>query len=232
MAERRIDLAGLDAPPPSRAQSSAGLSLRYGWVALGVLFVVALFNYIDRSILSIMQVALKRDLHQTDTELGALTGLAFAIFYTTGALPIAWLADRLARKYVLTAALAVWTLMTAAGAGASGFVTLMACRIGVAVGEAGCVPTTHSMISDFFPRHRRALAMAFWGLSLPLGSMLGVFLGGQLNAAFGWRQNILIIDVGVFLIAPIILLVLKEPMRDRFDGGPTPGGSQMARSTL
>ncbi|HXQ14383.1 MAG TPA: MFS transporter [Caulobacteraceae bacterium] len=211
---------------------SAGLSPRYGWFALGVLFVVALFNYIDRSILSIMQVALKRDLHLTDTQLGALTGLAFAIFYTTGALPIAWLADRVARKYVLTAALAVWTLMTAAGAGATGFLSLMACRIGVAVGEAGCVPTTHSMISDFFPRHRRALAMAFWGLSLPLGSMLGVFLGGQLTAAFGWRQTFLIIGGGGLLLAPVILVVLKEPVRGRFDGAPAPGVVAEARSTL
>jgi sugar phosphate permease len=89
---------------------AGGPSLRYGWIALGVLFVVALFNYMDRSILSIMQVALKRELHLTDTELGALTGLAFAIFYTTGALPIAWLADRVARKYVLAAALTVWTV--------------------------------------------------------------------------------------------------------------------------
>jgi predicted MFS family arabinose efflux permease len=232
MAERRIDLAGLDAPTPSRAQSLPGLSLRYGWFALGVLFVVALFNYIDRSILSIMQVALKRDLHLTDTELGALTGLAFAIFYTTGALPIAWLADRLARKYVLTVALAVWTLMTAAGAGATGFVSLMACRIGVAVGEAGCVPTTHSMISDFFPRHRRALAMAFWGLSLPLGSMLGVFLGGQLTAAFGWRETFLIIGGGGLLLVPVVLIALKEPVRGRFDGAPAPGVVSARRTTL
>src|SRR5580692_8267742 len=102
-----MDLAGFGSPLTARPVQSGGHadttpaggpSLRYGWFALGVLFVVALFNYMDRSILSIMQVALKRDLHLTDTELGALTGLAFAIFYTTGALPIAWLADRLARK--------------------------------------------------------------------------------------------------------------------------------------
>ena len=194
------------------------LTARYGWFALSLLFVVALFNYIDRSILSIMQVALKRDLHLSDTQLGALTGLSFAVFYTTGALPIAWLADRFARKYVLTAALSIWTLMTAASAFAGGFMTLMVCRIGVAVGEAGCVPTTHSMISDFFPRHRRALAMAFWGLSLPLGSMLGVFLGGQLTAAFGWRATFAIIGLGGLAMAPVMLVLLKEPRRGRFDG--------------
>ena len=229
--------AALAPQPALRPQSgppagAASLSLRYGWFALGVLFVVALFNYIDRSILSIMQVAVKRDLKLSDTELGALTGLAFAIFYTTGALPIAWLADRLARKYVLAAALAVWTLMTAAGAGATGFVSLMVCRIGVAVGEAGCVPTTHSLISDYFPRGRRALAMAVWGLSLPLGSMLGLFLGGQLTALFGWRQTFLIIGGAGLLLAPVILLALREPLRGRFDGARPPGEPAEARSTL
>lgn len=194
------------------------LSARYGWFALGVLFVVALFNYIDRSLLSIMQVALKRDLHLSDTELGALTGLSFAIFYTVGALPVAWLADRLPRKYVLAAALTVWTLMTAAGSMASGFLSLMACRIGVASGEAGCVPTTHSLISDYFPRSRRALAMAIWGLSLPLGSMLGVFLGGQLTAEYGWRRTFAIVGLAGLALAPVVLFALREPARGRFDG--------------
>ena len=213
--------------PPSATRE---LSARYGWFALGLLFVVALFNYIDRSILSIMQVALKHDLGLSDTQLGTLLGLPFAIFYTLGALPLAWLADRLTRKYVLTAALTIWTLMTAAGAAASGFVMLMTCRVGVAVGEAGCVPTTHSMISDYFPRHRRALAMAFWGLSLPLGSMLGVFLGGKLTAAFGWRATFAIIGLGGMAMAPIILLFLKEPTRGRFDGGPAAGEAAAKRS--
>ncbi|HZZ37061.1 MAG TPA: MFS transporter, partial [Caulobacteraceae bacterium] len=200
------------------------LTDRYGWFALGLLFVVALFNYIDRSILSIMQVALKRDLHLSDTQLGALTGLSFAVFYTTGALPIAWIADRVARKYVLAAAITVWTLMTAASSLAGGFVTLLACRIGVAVGEAGCVPTTHSMISDYFPRHKRALAMAFWGLSLPLGGMLGIFLGGQMTAAFGWRATFAMVGLAGLVMAPIVLLALKEPQRGRFDGARAPGG--------
>ncbi|QUD90375.1 spinster family MFS transporter [Phenylobacterium montanum] len=194
------------------------LSARYGWFALAILFVVALFNYVDRSILSIMQVALKRDLGLTDTELGSLTGLSFAIFYTTGALPVAWLADRIARKYVLTAALAIWTLMTAASSLATGFVSLSACRIGVAVGEAGCVPASHSLISDYFPRQKRALAMAVWGLSMPLGGMLGVYLGGQLTAAIGWRGAFAAIGLGGLVLAPLVALFLKEPQRGRFDG--------------
>jgi len=205
-------------------------SLRYSWFALGLLFVVALFNYIDRTILSIMQVALKKDLGLTDTQLGTLTGLSFAIFYTTLALPIARLADRVARKYVLAAALTVWTLMTAASGFATGYLTLLTCRIGVAVGEAGCVPSTHSMISDFFPRHRRALAMAVWGLALPLGGMLGFAVGGQLTAALGWRHSFVAVGLSGLLMTPVILLFLHEPRRGRFDAPVAAGAAAPRRS--
>jgi len=200
-----------------RSANSGELSVRYGWFALGLLFVVALFNYIDRTILSIMQVALKRDLGLSDTQLGTLTGLSFALFYTTLALPVARLADRTARKYVLAAALTVWTLMTAASGLAAGYLTLLACRVGVAVGEAGCVPATHSLISDYFPRRRRALAMAVWGLSLPLGGMLGFAFGGKLTAALGWRETFFVVGLSGLAMMPVTLLFLREPRRGRFD---------------
>ena len=206
------------------------LSVRYGWYALGILFVVALFNYLDRTILSIMQVVLKRELGLSDTQLGTLTGLSFAVFYTTLALPIARLADRVARKQVLAVALTVWTLMTAASSMAGGYFSLLACRIGVAVGEAGCVPTTMSLISDYFPRAKRALAMAVWGLALPLGGMLGLAVGGQLTAAVGWRQTFLIVGLSGLLMTPVVLLFLKEPTRGRFDGGETAGTGAAAMS--
>ena len=205
------------------------LSSRYGWVALGILFVVALFNYLDRTILSIMQVALKKELGLSDTQLGTLTGLSFAVFYTTLALPVARLADRMSRKRVLAAALTVWTLMTAASSLAGGYFSLLACRVGVAVGEAGCVPTTMSLISDYFPRHRRALAMAVWGLALPLGGMLGFAVGGQLTAAVGWRHTFLIVGLSGLVMTPVVLLFLREPRRGRFDGA-SQGEAATARS--
>jgi MFS family permease len=208
-----------------RKSPPAELSALYGWFALGLLFVVALFNYLDRTILSIMQVALKRELGLSDTQLGTLTGLSFALFYTTLALPVARLADRSSRKAVLAAALTVWTLMTAASSMAVGYFSLLACRIGVAAGEAGCVPTTMSLISDYFPRRRRALAMAVWGLALPLGGMLGFAVGGGLTAAVGWRRTFLIVGLGGLLMAPVVLLFLKEPRRGRFDGAPAAGAS-------
>jgi predicted MFS family arabinose efflux permease len=201
-----------------RSSEPRELSMRYSWFALAILFVLALSNYLDRTILSIMQVALKKDLGLTDTQLGTLTGLSFAIFYTTLALPIARVADRVARKYVLAGALTVWTLMTAASSLAGGYLSLLACRIGVAAGEAGCVPATHSLISDYFPRHRRATAMAIWGLALPLGGMLGFAVGGQLTAAVGWRRAFLLVGLGGLLILPVLLIFLREPKRGRFDG--------------
>jgi predicted MFS family arabinose efflux permease len=207
------------------------LSLRYSWFALAILFVLALSNYIDRTILSIMQVALKRDLHLTDTQLGTLTGLSFAIFYTTLALPVARVADRVARKYVLAGALTVWTVMTALSSLAGGYVSLLACRVGVAAGEAGCVPATHSLISDYFPRHRRATAMAVWGLALPLGGMLGFAVGGQLTAAVGWRRAFLLVGLGGLVLVPMVLMFLIEPKRGRFDGASAGEATAPARTT-
>jgi predicted MFS family arabinose efflux permease len=209
------------------------ISIRYSWFALAILFVLALSNYIDRTILSIMQVALKRDLGLSDTQLGTLTGLSFAIFYTTLALPIARIADRVARKYVLAGALTVWTLMTAASSLAGGYLSLLACRVGVAAGEAGCVPATHSLISDYFPRHRRATAMAVWGLALPLGGMLGFAVGGQLTAAVGWRRAFLLVGLGGLMIVPLVLIFLREPRRGRFDGGePRTGPARTTAESL
>jgi predicted MFS family arabinose efflux permease len=210
----------------AKADARVEPSLRYSWFALAILFVLALSNYLDRTILSIMQVALKRDLALSDTQLGTLTGLSFAIFYTTLALPIARIADRVARKYVLAGALTVWTLMTAASSLAGGYLSLLACRVGVAAGEAGCVPATHSLISDYFPRHRRATAMAIWGLALPLGGMLGFAVGGQLTAAVGWRRAFLLVGLAGLMIVPVILISLREPKRGRFDGGTPSAGSR------
>src|SRR3990167_1168681 len=206
-------------------------SIRSSWFALAILFVVAIFNYLDRTILSIMQVALKDELGLTDTQLGTLTGLAFAVFYSTLALPIARLADRVSRKRVLATALTVWTLMTAASSMAGGYFSLLACRVGVAVGEAGCVPTTMSLISDYFPRHKRALAMAVWGLALPLGGMLGFAVGGQLTAAVGWRHTFLIVGLSGLVMTPVVLFFMREPKRGRFDGAPADGVAAERRST-
>lgn len=194
------------------------VSRGHAWYALGVLFVVALFNYIDRNILSILQIPLKKELHLADWQLGALTGLAFALFYTTLALPIARLADRYPRKGLMAVALTIWTGMTALTGLAQNFVMLVGFRMGVGVGEAGCVPSTHSLISDYFPRHQRARAMAIWGTSMPIGAMLGSFLGGWLGSIFGWRHAFVVVGAVGFVMVPILLFTLREPGRATYDG--------------
>ncbi|NWG52855.1 MAG: MFS transporter [Hydrogenophilaceae bacterium] len=202
----------------------------YRWFALFILFVVALFNYVDRSILAILQVPVKAELNLSDTQLGALTGLAFALLYTTLALPIARLADRTVRTRLLSAALTIWSGMTALSGLATNFATLVVCRMGVALGEAGCVPATHSLISDYFQRHQRATALALWGLSMPLGVMLGLAFGGWLAENVGWRQAF--IGIGLFGVAfaPIVWLALREPPRGRYD--PPPQQQAQAQSFM
>lgn len=197
---------------PASAPVSAGTA-RFG---LAMLFVVALFNYIDRSIISILQEPLKADLGLSDTQLGMLTGLSFAILYTTLALPIAWLADRVNRKRLITAALAIWSAATACCGLATNFGTLVAFRMGVAFGEAGCVPASHSMISDYYPVKKRGTALALWGLSSPFGTMLGFAAGGFITAAMSWREAFLLFGIAGLVLAPFVLL-MREPPRGRFD---------------
>lgn len=187
---------------------------------LGLLFVVSTFNYIDRTIISILQVPIKQDLDLSDTQLGLLTGLSFALFYTTLSLPIARLADRSVRKRIIAAALAVWSGMTAATGLAGNFVQLLLLRIGVAAGEAGSIPASHSMIADLYPARSRATAMAILGLSLPLGMMLGFLSAGLLTATLGWRASFGVIGIAGLLIAPIVLWTIREPARGRFDAAP------------
>jgi len=188
---------------------------RYG---LAILFAVALFNYIDRSIVAILQEPIKRDLGLSDTQLGLLTGLSFALVYATMALPIARIADRVNRKKLIAIALAIWSGATALSGLARNFPTLVALRMGVAFGEAGSVPASHSMISDYFPLGRRGTALALWGLSNPLGTMLGFAFGGMLADALSWREAFLIFGVAGLAFAPIVLTA-REPVRGTFDHG-------------
>jgi MFS family permease len=188
------------------------LSIRK-WYALGVLILVALFNYIDRQSLAILQIPIKSELGLSDTQLGALTGIAFAFLYATLALPIARVADRSNRIVLISAALIVWSLMTAGCGLATGMLTLTLFRMGVAFGEAGCVPATHSLISDYFPRDQRATAIGIWTLSFPIGTMLGFLAGSWLNTAFGWRHAFFVLGIGGVCLAPLVLFTLREPQR-------------------
>jgi MFS family permease len=212
------------------ATSAAKRERLYAWYVLGVLFVVSVFNYIDRQSLAILQISIKSELGLSDTQLGSLTGLSFALLYSSLALPIARLADRTNRVWLVGVALSIWSLMTAASGLAIGMITLTMCRMGVAFGEAGCVPASHSLISDYFTRQQRATAIATWALSFPVGTKLGFMMGGWLNNAFGWRHAFMILGIGGLCLVPL-MLTLREPLRGATDGIATPLPNQAPRLT-
>lgn len=182
-----------------------------------MLFAVSTFNYIDRTIISILQVPIKQELGLSDTQIGALTGLAFALFYTTLSLPIARLADRSNRLNIIVISLTVWSAMTALSGLSRNYLMLVLFRIGVAAGEAGSVPASHSTIADYYPAERRATALAVWGLSLPVGLMAGYAISGILAQHFHWRTVFAIVGGAGIAIAPLVWLLAKEPERGRYD---------------
>lgn len=201
-----------------------------------LLFAVSVFNYIDRTILSILQVPIKRDLDLSDAQLGLLTGLGFALFYTTLSLPIARIADTRNRRNLITAALTIWSGMTALSGLATGFFSLLILRMGVAAGEAGSIPASQSILADLYPASKRATAMAIWGLALPVGLLLGYSTTGWLAETIGWRWTFGIIGGFGVALAPLVLLGLKEPLRGMHEpvkvdptGGKGPGIAQSVR---
>ena len=199
-------------------QSAGAFSPAYRWYALGLLVVVYVFNFIDRSILGILVEPIKQDLGASDTMMGFLGGIAFATFYTFLGIPIARLADRGSRRNVLAVCLAIWSGATALCGLAGNFFQLLLARIGVAVGEAGGSPPSHSMISDMFPADRRATALAIYALGIPIGTMLGNLGGGWINEAFDWRTAFMVVGLPGVVLALIVRLTLREPPRGLADG--------------
>ncbi len=180
--------------------------------ALAVLFIVGLFNNIDRSLLSILQVPIKKDLNLSDSQLGMLTGFSFAIVYALVLLPMGRMVDRYRRTWLLAGALALWTLLTAASGFARGFGTLLLCRLGVAFGEAAGNPASYSLLADYFPPEKRGRAFAVFAVAPFLGVFVGIFAGGFLAADLGWRTSFLVVGLFGLLIVPL-LLWLPEPKR-------------------
>ena len=200
------------------ASPQGAFSPAYRAYALGLLVVVYVFNFIDRSILGILVEPIKQDLQVSDTMMGFLGGIAFATFYTFLGIPIARMADRGSRRNVLSVCLALWSGATALCGLAQNFVHLLLARIGVAVGEAGGSPPSHSMISDMFPADKRATALAIYALGIPIGTMLGNLGGGWINEAFEWRTAFYVVGLPGILLALVVRFTLKEPPRGAAEG--------------
>jgi MFS family permease len=205
---------------PTRPDAS-----RYGVLVL--LFIVYAFNFVDRQILGVLAHSIQGELHLTDTQLGWLGGPAFALFYTALGVPIAWLADRWSRTWIMTIALALWSAFTAACGFAGGFAQLFAARLGVGVGEAGGVAPAYSLISDFFPPKERARALAAYSFGIPVGSAAGVAIGGTVASLIDWRFAFIAVGAAGVLLAPLFRALMREPQRGRHDAG---GGGKASAS--
>lgn len=184
---------------------------RYPQYVLGVLFIVTMLNFLDRQIISILAEPVKRDLGLTDTQIGLMTGLSFAIFYTTLAIPVAALADKWNRSRIIAIAIAIWSAMTVLCGLANNFAQLFLARVGVGVGEAGSAPASHSLIADLFPPERRAGALGILGMSVPIGAFIAYAGGGWVAENFSWRVAFLMAGLPGILIALVIWFTVPDP---------------------
>jgi predicted MFS family arabinose efflux permease len=203
--EKPAQVAATPAPLPGRS------------IALLMLVVVYTFNFIDRQIVGILAVPIKADLGLTDAQLGLMGGLAFALFYTGLGIPVAMLADRVSRTWIITIALGLWSAFTAACGLAQNFWHLFLARLGVGIGEAGGVTPAYSLLMDYFPPGQRARAVSIYSFGIPIGSALGIVLGGVIASLIDWRWAFFAVGVAGILLAPVFRLLVKEPERGHYD---------------
>ena len=195
------------------------MDLRYRWYVLGLLTLVYAFNFIDRQVLVIVQEQIRDELGLMDWQLGMLSGFVFAVFYSILGVPIAHLSERVGRKRVIAVSLAFWSLLTALMGAAQNFIQLALLRVGVGVGEAGGSPPSHSIISDIFPRHRRAFALSVFSMGVYFGYLFAYSLGGWIGESLGWRMTFVTLGLPGVLIALLVAWTVKEPPRGLAENG-------------
>ena len=198
---------------------ATGVMTRQTKLFLFLLLLVNILNFIDRQLPFILAEAIRRDLHLTDTQIGLMGGATFALFYAFVSLPMAQIADRWSAKWTIVGCISVWSAMTAMAGFAQNFVQIALCRMGVAIGEAGCTPCSHALITGLVPRHRRALAIGIFAAGTPTGIMIGMGLGGWLSDIGSWRMAFILIGAPGILLALILALVAPNP-RAAHDGAP------------
>jgi predicted MFS family arabinose efflux permease len=207
-----------DASSEARSSSATGAGSRSGY-ALSLLLVIYAVNHIDRQVMYILGEPVRLELGLSDGQMGWILGGGFALFYAFMGIPIGRLADRSNRRNLIAIALALWSAFTIASGRASSFVQLMGARIGVGIGEAGCTPPAHSMVSDLVPPERRASALSFYALGVPLGTLFGLAAGGYLADTLGWRWAFYLVGAPGLVLALIVRLTLREPRRGAMEPG-------------
>ena len=214
------------------ARASASDPHRTRRYVLGVLVAVYTFNFIDRQILSILLEDIKRELMLSDSALGLLSGFAFAMFYATLGIPIARLADRGNRRNIIAVALALWSGMTAMSGLVTNFWQLLAARIGVGIGEAGCTPPANAILSDYYPPEQRATAFGIYAMGIPIGILFGFLAGGWVNHFFGWRWAFFVVGMPGLILALIVRLTVREPVRGQVEQRAAAASQPSLRETL
>ncbi len=213
---------------PGAAVRPARASRPYRRYVLVLLTAVYTFNFLDRQIMSILAPAIQEDLGLSDSQLGVLIGLAFALLYTTLGIPIARLADRANRVTFISVSLGLWSAFTAICGVAQNFTQLALARVGVGIGEAGGTPPAHSLISDLYPKEKRAGALATYALGIPIGVTLAYLAGGWVLQNFDWRTAFIVLGLPGVALAVLLRLTVTEPARggaettraaDQFAGG-------------
>ena len=182
-------------------------------LVLAMLLLVYIFNFLDRMMLSILAAPIQADLGLSDSEMGLLGGLAFAVLYSTLAVPLSSLADRTSRSWVITIALVFWSAFTALCGIAQNFWQIFLARVGVGIGEAGGVAPSYAIIGDYFPPRRRASALAIYSLGIPVGSAMGIMGGGWIASTVDWRVAFFVMGGLGLLIAPLFKAVVKDVPR-------------------
>lgn len=192
------------------------------WIALGILCFVYVLNFLDRQLLSILAKPIQDELGVTDGQLGLISGLYFALFYCLLAIPVGWLADKTNRVRVLAIACALWSAATVACGMAANYTQLVIARMAVGVGEAGGVPPSYAIISDYFPPGRRGIALSIFNLGPPIGAALGIAFGASIAAAFSWRHAFIVLGAVGIVAALVVVLIVREPPRGGLDRAAQP----------
>lgn len=216
----------------SAAVPTAKLASTGSKAMLWTLLVVYILNFLDRQIVAILAEPMKLEFGLSDTQLGLLAGPAFAVFYAVLGVPIARYADKAStnRVWLISVSLAVWSAMTAVCGVAQNFLQLALARVGVGVGEAGCTPAAHSLIADSVPPEKRSSAIAFYGLGIPIGGLLGLVIGGIVNDLYGWRAAFMIVGAPGILLAFVLPKLISDPRR--FGDSTNPAGTPTAKPAL
>lgn len=225
------DVARGDADPSLAGATSKIVWRPYHIYIVGLLLLITICNYLDRIVLNVLQEPIKRELGLSDWQLGLLSGPAFALFYSVAGIPVARLAERANRARLMAAVVAVWSTMTALCGLAQGFVQLLLFRVGVGMGEGGCLPVSHSLLADNFSMRQRGMVMSIVSTAPSFATILAPIVGGLIAQQWGWRAAFIVVGLPGLLLALLAWLTLREP-RERVEANEATKATARPNSTF